>query len=87
MPPREAPPPAAIEELLAAHRAVDEASVACDRAFRLSLDAPSGEWRQARRAIDQAERDLETAVKRLRSARDSLELRSAPEDEKSWGAH
>lgn len=85
---REAPlPPPAIEELLAAHRAVDDASAACDRAFRLSLESPPGEWRQARRAIDQAERDLETAVQRLRSARDSLEIRSASDEEKSWGAH
>lgn len=85
MQPRDRPEPA-VQELLAAHEAVDHASQACDRAYRLSLEAPAGESRQARRALDQAERDLETAVRRLRQARDALEP-PAPDDEKSWGAH
>jgi hypothetical protein len=84
----EAPaPPPVIDELLQAHRAVDEASAACDRAFRLSLDSPRGESRAARHALDEAERDLETALRRLASAREALEAVHRPLDEKSWGAH
>jgi hypothetical protein len=84
--PASAPP--AIHQLLAAHRAVDEAGAACDRAFRLSLEAPPGASRAARRALDQAERDLAEAMRRLALARDALETtRQQPPEEKSWGAH
>lgn len=76
-----------IDELLEAHRAVDEASVACDRAFRLTVEAPRGETREARHALEQAERDLETALRRLAEARNALETSPQPTDEKSWGAH
>ncbi|GEM_PF-4525706 len=83
------PPPPVIDELLQAHRAVDEASAACDRAFRISLEAPRGESRAARRALDEAEHELEIALRRLTDARNALDTLHHPtaEDEKSWGAH
>ncbi|MEA3200900.1 MAG: hypothetical protein QOE90_2328 [Thermoplasmata archaeon] len=47
------------------------------------------ELRQARHALDQAERDLEAARRRLAHARDAVEALAEAEDPegKSWGAH